>query len=96
MVAGTWMLANILRGINQMQLCTMYKACVVPIMTYTSPIWWTGKETHRVKLKKVQNKALQHIAGAFRTTLVKALEVDLAILPIELTIGPNMPTGYTD
>ena len=58
MVEGTRLLANTIRGISQMQLCTMYRACVVPIMTYASPVWWTGKKSHKEKLGKVQNKAL--------------------------------------
>ena len=73
------MLVNMLHRIKQSQLCMMYRACVVPIMTYVSPIWWTRKEVHRAKLKKVQNETLQHMAVAFRTMLVKVLEMDLAV-----------------
>ncbi|KNZ73081.1 RNA-directed DNA polymerase from mobile element jockey [Termitomyces sp. J132] len=64
-VAGTWILANTIRGLGQIQLRTLYRACVIPIMTYACPVWWTGKKTHVEKLTKVQNKALRHMAGAF-------------------------------
>ncbi|KNZ71273.1 hypothetical protein J132_00086 [Termitomyces sp. J132] len=64
----------------------MYRACMVPIMTYASPIWWTGKKTHGTKLGKVQNDTLRHMAGAFRTTPTHALEIDIAVPPIELTM----------
>ncbi|KNZ73810.1 hypothetical protein J132_09586, partial [Termitomyces sp. J132] len=91
MATGSRILANMIRGMNQTQLRTMYKACVLPIMTYTSPAWWTGKKAHVDRLTKIQNGSLHHMAGAFRTTPTKALEVDMSIPPLEvmmeLTIG---------
>lgn len=80
------MLANTVRGLSQVELRTPYCACIVPVLTYASPVWWSGKKTHSSILEKVQNTALRHIAGAFRTTPIKALEVDLAIPPINLTL----------
>ncbi|RDB27809.1 putative RNA-directed DNA polymerase from transposon BS [Hypsizygus marmoreus] len=85
-VKGSRMLANTVKGLSQVQLRTLYQACIVPVLTYASPIWWTGKKTHANMLEKVQNSALRHIAGAFRTTPIKALEIDLAIPPISLAL----------
>ncbi|KAF5374701.1 hypothetical protein D9615_009019 [Tricholomella constricta] len=85
-VRGSRMLANTVKGLSQLELRTLYQACITPVLTYASPIWWTGKTTHSTILEKVQNTALRHIAGAFRTTPIKALEIDLAIPPINLTL----------
>ncbi|KAF5377839.1 hypothetical protein D9615_006682 [Tricholomella constricta] len=85
-VRGSRMLANTMKGLSQVELRTLYQACVVPVLTYGSPVWWTGKKTHINILDKVQNTALRHIAGAFKTTPIKALEIDLAIPPINLAL----------
>ncbi|KAF5379794.1 hypothetical protein D9615_005662 [Tricholomella constricta] len=85
-VRGSQMLANTVKGLSQVELRTLYRACIVPVLTYASPIWWSGKKTHINILDKVQNTALRHIAGAFKTTPIKALEVDLSIPPINLAL----------
>ncbi|KAF5378148.1 hypothetical protein D9615_007630 [Tricholomella constricta] len=85
-IRGSRMLANTVKGLSQVELRTLYRACTVPVLTYASPVWWSGKKTHINILDKVQNTALRHIAGAFKTTPIKALEVDLAIPPIDLTL----------
>lgn len=53
-------------------------------MTYASPVWWTGMKTHANILTRVQNKSLRHICAAFRTTPIKALEIEASIPPINL------------
>lgn len=94
-IACTRMLANTIRGLSQSQLRMMYRACVAPILTYASPIWWTGKKIHINKLTRVQNEALQHMARAFRTTPIKALEVDMSLPPIDITMSMTLG-GYAN
>ncbi|KAG2159083.1 uncharacterized protein EDB93DRAFT_1055322, partial [Suillus bovinus] len=53
---GIQMLANTVRGLSQSLLRTVYSACVRSVMTYASPIWWTGMKTHANMLTRVQNK----------------------------------------
>ncbi|KAF8074160.1 hypothetical protein FPV67DRAFT_1371937, partial [Lyophyllum atratum] len=53
-VRGSRMLANTVRGLSQVELRTLYRACIVPVLTYASPVWWTGKKTHSSILEKVQ------------------------------------------
>ncbi|KNZ72036.1 hypothetical protein J132_05086 [Termitomyces sp. J132] len=38
-VVGLHILANTIWGVSQMELCMMYRACIVPIMMYMSPVW---------------------------------------------------------
>ncbi|KAJ3562483.1 hypothetical protein NP233_g9541 [Leucocoprinus birnbaumii] len=78
------MLANTVRGMSHKHLRILYKTCVLPIMTYASAVWWTGKACHAKHLRLVQNRALRLICAAFKTTLVNALEVEGSIPPIHL------------
>lgn len=56
--------------------------------------WCTGKKIYASKLTKVQNDALRHMSGALRTTLVKALKVDMLIPPMEILLD-MFTGGYT-
>ena len=78
------MLSNTMRGLSHLNLCTLYRTCILPIMTYASPIWWRKKEIHAKALRQVQNRALRIICAAFRTMPTQALEVKAAIPPIHL------------
>ena len=62
------MLANTVQGLSHYHLHLLYHTCILPIITYASAAWWTGKQKHIQILNKVQNKALCLICIAFRTT----------------------------
>lgn len=81
---GMRLLANTIRGLHQIHLCRIYIACILPIMTYGSPVWWTQKKIHAKELERVQNKALRWICAAFRTTPISAMEIEAAVPPINL------------
>jgi hypothetical protein len=77
-------LGNSQRGTGTNTLRNVYNATVPSVLTYASPVWFTG---HRQKtliqpITVVQNAALRRIAGVFRTTNVAALEALLSIPPI--------------
>ena len=78
------MLSNTIQGLSHLNLRTLYRTCILPIMTYASAIWWRKKEIHAKALRRVQNRALRIICAAFRTTPTQALEVEAAIPPIHL------------
>ncbi|KNZ77255.1 hypothetical protein J132_05965 [Termitomyces sp. J132] len=88
---GSHILANMIKGVSQMQLCTMYRACVVLVIMYTCPIWCTGKRVHLERLTKVQNYVMRHMAGVFRTMPTKMLEVDMAVpllgIMLDMVVG---------
>ena len=77
------MLANTVRGLSQIHLRHLYRACIIPVMTYASPVWWTGKKLHYMALERVQRRALRLICAAFRTTPITALEIEASIPPVQ-------------
>jgi len=81
------MLSNTIQGLSHLNLCILYKICVLPIMTYASAIWWRKKEIHAKALKQVQNWVLNIICAAFRTTPIQALEVEAVIPSIHLHLN---------
>jgi ribonuclease HI len=84
-VNGIRCLGNTVRGLSQANLRILYKTCAFPILSYAAPIWF--REDKRQKtliaiLDKAQNKALRLIAGAFRTTPIRALQVTSHVPPV--------------
>ncbi|EIW83488.1 hypothetical protein CONPUDRAFT_52536 [Coniophora puteana RWD-64-598 SS2] len=53
---GLSMLANTIRGLPQARVRQLYIACVRSVMSYASPVWWTGKKTHANLLERVQRR----------------------------------------
>lgn len=68
----------------------LYSAIVRPSITYGSQIWaqegQKGKIPERVvqPLRKIQNRCLRTITGAYKSTSQKALEHETATLPMEI------------
>ena len=80
------MLGNTFRGIPPILMRRLYQACVLPIMTYASAVWWKGKKVHEKLLTKIQNQALRVVCAAFQTTPIYAMEVEASIPPIRLRL----------
>ena len=78
------MLANTTRGLSHYYLRQLYKTYILPIISYASVVWWTGKKRHIGAINKVQNRALRLICAAFRTTPIHALEIEASIPPANL------------
>ncbi|KAF8578046.1 hypothetical protein K439DRAFT_1270702, partial [Ramaria rubella] len=55
-INGLSMLANTVWGLSQSHVHALYIACVVPQLTYGSPVWWTGKKSHESLAEVTQNK----------------------------------------
>lgn len=81
-VAGLLMLANTVRGLSQIHMRRLYLACIAPKILYAAPVWWNGTRYQKAPLEKIQNRALRLICAAFRTTPIKALEIEASIPPI--------------
>ena len=86
-VRGLTMLANTVKGLSQVHLRHLYKACVIPVMTYACAAWWNGKKTHSNTLERIQHRALRLIVAAFRTTPTKALEIEASVPPVALALN---------
>ncbi len=50
-VSGMSMLANTVCGLSQKHYWQLYIACVLPVLSYVSTTWWTGKKSHEKELK---------------------------------------------
>jgi ribonuclease HI len=87
-VQAMLMLGNSIRGLTPMMKRTLYKSCVVPIMTYGFRLWWQpdGKNllTKIKNLDKAQSSAARWILGAFRTSPVGGMEVLAGLPPMKL------------
>ena len=83
-VASISMLANTIRGLSHYHLRQLYQTCILPVISYASVVWWTGKKRHAQAISKVQNRAIRLICAAFRTTPIHALEIEASIPPIPL------------
>jgi hypothetical protein len=81
------MLANTVGGLTQDHIKTLYTACVLLAITYTVPVWWTGKKGHVKQLSKVQNQCLHKILPVFSTTPVTAMETEAGIPPLHLRLN---------
>ena len=92
-VACISMLANTVRGLSHYHLHLLYCTCILPIITYASAAWWTGKQKHIQILNKVQNRALCLICAAFCTISTYILELETFIPPLSLYL--NSLTRHT-
>ncbi|KAF8828234.1 hypothetical protein HHX47_DHR4000457 [Lentinula edodes] len=86
-VGSLIMLANTVKGLSPYHMRMMYKSCVVPVMTYASAAWWTGKITHERLLEKVQHRGLRLICAVFRTTPIAAMEIEASIPPVRVELN---------
>ena len=79
-------------GISVRKSKLIYSAVVRPIITYGAQIWATQPDgstitpTKITPIQKVQNKCLRKILGTYKRTLVKALEKECEIPPLDLHI----------
>lgn len=74
-------LSNTERGLSFQAMRQLYIACITSIADYGVPIWWAGQNHLLEKYQKLQNMALRKILGAFRTSPIRAMEIEAAIPP---------------
>ncbi|KAG9087494.1 hypothetical protein FRC06_002515, partial [Ceratobasidium sp. 370] len=87
-IAGLRLLANSVRGLSTKHARLLYKACVMPVLTYGSAIWYSGaRQSTLIKnLERVQNAGLRWLLGAFRTSPTNAMEHLASILPMHVAL----------
>ncbi|KAF8692069.1 Reverse transcriptase (RNA-dependent DNA polymerase), partial [Rhizoctonia solani] len=88
-ISGLKLLANIVRGLSVAHARILFKACVLPILTYGSAIWYRGtRQNGLIKpLVKAQNVGLRWLLGAFQTSPIGALEHLASIPPMHITLA---------
>lgn len=94
------MLANTVRRASFLVMRRAIHSCIIPILIYGALVWWPGVTQHNQKknivqnrvqelcdkLKKIQNKALKVILPAWKTTLIKIIEIEAATKYVRQTI----------
>jgi ribonuclease HI len=78
-------LGNTQRGLSTQAIRQLYTACISSIADYGVQLWW-GKQKNSLlrEYQQLQNSALRQILGAFKGSPIKAMEIEAAILPINL------------
>jgi ribonuclease HI len=74
-------LSNTERGLSFQAMRQLYIACICSIADYGVPIWWAGQKGLLDKYQKLQNQALRKILGTFKTSPIRAMEVEASLPP---------------
>src|SRR5258708_6309474 len=89
MTASTW-------GASFLRARQVYSAVVRPAMAYGAAVWHTpagpnGKvKGVAAKLERIQNKCLRVVAGAYRATPIRSLEIETFTPPIDLHLDSRL------
>ena len=78
-------LGGVYKGISCQTMKQLYISCVRPMFEYSSPFWYhklTGQWKNEIQ--EVQNTGLRNILGTFRSALIKAIQRDVEILPVNI------------
>lgn len=87
--ASTW-------GASFLRARQVYSAVVRPAMAYGAAVWHTpagpnGKvKGVAAKLERIQNKCLRVVAGAYRATPIRSLEIETFTPPIDLHLDSRL------
>jgi hypothetical protein len=69
------------RGLSAKALRQLYRACIISIADYGSPIWSNGSTEQAKPLQAIQNAATKKILGVFKTAPSQPCEVEASLLP---------------
>ena len=72
---------------------TVYTAVVRPAMIYAASMWHTPGDSPKgvvKKLQSVQNRCLRVVAGAYKATAAKVLEVETNVPPLDLYLNSRV------
>ena len=70
---------NTERGLSQSALRQLYQSCITTVADFGAEVWWNQQKTQSQLLQRLQNQAMRKIAGAFKTTPIATLEVELGL-----------------
>ena len=80
------LLGNSIRGLSWAHWRIIDNAVMLPILTYATPVWFSGQASLLRQLRTAQNAAVRHIAGTFSTTPIDPLHQLMGIMPIDLRL----------
>jgi Reverse transcriptase (RNA-dependent DNA polymerase) len=80
------LLGNSIRGLDHGNWRLAYNAICLPVLTYSSLIWFNDQQKLTDTLQQVQDYTVHRIMGAFCTTPAEPLYQLCAILPMKLRL----------
>jgi len=81
------MLANMTSRLSHQNMKTLYNACILPVLSYASPVWWTGNTGQMRKIEGIQNRYLRTIMPVFNATPIHAMQVESGVLPLHIRLN---------
>ncbi len=82
-------------GLNMSLAVMLYKAYILPIITYAYPVWCTVNTSAIEKLERVQRISLLKATGCLNSTATAGLDVLSCCLPLRLTLSEILAAEYT-
>jgi len=73
-------LSNSERGLSRAAMRQLCISTVFSVSDYGSEIWFKDQKTYVRDIQSIQNKAMRRVAGAFRTTSIRALEAETELM----------------
>ena len=80
-------LVNTTGGLSHQNMKTLYNACVLPALSYTSPVWWNGNKGQIRKIESIQNRCIRTIMPVFATTPIHAMQVQSGVPPLQIRLN---------
>ena len=77
-------LSNTKRGLSFQVIKQLYITYISSIADYGVPIWWNNQKNMLEKFQKLQNIALRKMLGAFKISLINAMELEASIPPLKI------------
>ena len=77
------LLSNTIKGLNNNTIRRLFISIITSISDYGSIIWFRSNKNNNLLdyYRKIQNKALRIILGAFKTSPIRALDIEANLLP---------------
>lgn len=101
-IRGMQAIAGSTWGITLQQGVQLYKATILPKITYASSAWFRSNPEHGHKittektltiLQSIQKDALRVATGAWKTTALAAMEIETDTMPIDLYLRQRNETA---
>ncbi|MCO8751554.1 hypothetical protein KLO70_19365, partial [Clostridioides difficile] len=74
-------LSNTERGLSFQAMRQLYIACITSVSDFAVQVWWKNQKYFIERFQKLQNLALKKILGVFKTSPVRAMEIEASLPP---------------
>ena len=73
-------LSNTERGLTRGAMRQLCMSTVFSVSDYGSELWFRNQRTQVKSIQTIQNNVMRRVAGAFKTTSIKALEAEVELM----------------